>query len=367
MREKIKLVCLYQVVMHYRLPFYNRISKDPEIDFTLIHGKGLKEGKLRNTNLDNVTFRRFQIPELRIPLPFSPLLLFYLMRESPKIVFTEGSSSLINASIAFFYAKLFKKKFIWWSLGTLTNKKYSGLRKFINRWEKYIEKSSDAIFTYSTQGRNYFLSRGVDDKKIYVAVNVFDTETKLEEIKRFYIEGYLDDTCFNIGFIGTIQKTKNLQLLVDAVQKLNERYKNIRLHIIGDGTYLAELQRYVGESTEIKFYGRMNEGASKILGNCDAFVLPGLGGLAICEGMLNSLPIITGNADGTEYDLVGDENGFIIEDMNLESLCNKIEYLYNNPTEREKMKINSFRRITNEFSFEHYYNVFKDMVRKLTE
>lgn len=351
--------------MHYRLPFYVRIANDPEIDFTLIHGRGTKEGKLRNTDLSQITFKRYQLRDIRIPLPFSPSLVFYLIRENPDIVFSEGSSSLINSSIAFLYSKLFKKKFIWWSLGALKDKKYSGFRKLINRWERYIERSSDAIFTYSTKGKEYFLNRGVERNKIYVAVNVFDTNAKLEEINKFFIKNYLDDSYFNIGFIGTIQKTKNLHLLVDAVHRLNERYKNIKLHIIGDGPYMSELQRYVGDSTVVNFYGRMNQGASKILGNCDVFVLPGLGGLAICEGMLNALPIITGTADGTEYDLVDNENGFIIEDIDLESLCEKIEYLYNNPDKRHEMKENSFRRITNELSFENYYNVFKTMIKKL--
>jgi glycosyltransferase involved in cell wall biosynthesis len=167
--KKVKLVCLYQVVMHYRLPFYNKISQDPDIDFVLIHGNGNKKGKLVNANLDKALFKRIQLNDYRIPMPFSPLLMFHLIKESPDIVFTEGSSSLINSSIAFIYSKLFNKKFIWWSLGKLKNKQYTGFRKLINKWERYIELHSNAIFTYSTQGKEYFLSRGVDRSKIYVA------------------------------------------------------------------------------------------------------------------------------------------------------------------------------------------------------
>lgn len=125
------------------------------------------------------------------------------------------------------------------------------------------------------------------------------------------------------------------------------------------------MKKYSANNPAVIYFGRLNEGASKILGNCDLFVLPGLGGLAICEAMLNSLPIITGNADGTEYDLVDEENGFIIENMDIDNLCEKIEFLYLNPDIVKKMKLKSFERITNDLSFEKYYSVFKTMIEKV--
>src|SRR5690606_12479119 len=146
-------------------------------------------------------------------------------------------------SIAFVYSRLFKKKFIWWSLGKLKNKKYKGIRNWINKWERYIELKSDAIFTYSNQGKQYFLSRGVDASKIFVAVNVFDTHAKLIEIENEYIENYIDRQFFNVAFIGTIQKTKKLDVLIETIVELNKRYhEQFRLHIIVDGEYLEELQ-----------------------------------------------------------------------------------------------------------------------------
>lgn len=125
------------------------------------------------------------------------------------------------------------------------------------------------------------------------------------------------------------------------------------------------MKKYSANNPAVIYFGRLNEGASKILGNCDLFVLPGLGGLAICEAMLNSLPIITGNADGTEYDLVDEENGFIIENMDIDVLSEKIEYLYHNPEIVKQMKFKSFYRITNVYNFDNYYNVFKSMIKKI--
>lgn len=360
----MKVVCLYQVVMHYRLPFYNRISRDKDIDFTLIYGNGKKGTKLVNTNTQNITFKHKELNDYRIPLPFTPKLFMELVRQKPDIVFSEGSSSLINSSIAFIYSKIFNKKFIWWSLGALKNDKKKGVRKIISLWENVIEKKSDAIFTYSTQGYNHFVKRGVNPDKVFVGVNVFDTSLKLNEINETYEKDYISKIPFNIVFIGTIQKTKNLELLIDVVHEMNTKYgeNSVNLHIVGDGEYLKTLKEYSKISSAIIFYGRINEGSSKILKNCDIMVLPGLGGLAIVEGMLNSLPIITGCADGTELDLVDENNGAIIENMNFENLYNKIDYYYNNLEILDKMAENSFYKITNKYSFNNYYNVFKQMI-----
>lgn len=363
----MKIICLYQVVMHYRVPFYERLSNDDDFEFKLLYGRGKKLTKLVNAKIEDKKINAEQLYDVRVPMPFSPLLFFKLIKEKPSIVFTEGSSSLINSSIAFFYSKLFRKKFIWWSLGALKDKKYKGFRKLINKWELYIERNSDAIFTYSTQGEKYFLSRGIGHDRIFVAVNVFDTNAKLQEIKSTSEQGFLDSNFFNIGFIGSIEKTKNLELLIEVVHLLNQKYGNIKLHVIGDGEYLTTLKSFVQNEHEVVFYGRINYGASKILGNCDVFVLPGLGGLAICEAMLNELPIITGNADGTEYDLVDHSNGFIIEDMNVKNLYDKIEFLYKNTDILKDMKYNSLRKITEEVGFENYYAVFKKMINHLTD
>lgn len=366
-KKKIKIVCLYQVIMHYRIPFYEKLSLDEEFDFKLIYGKGKPGTKLKNADISNASILAEQISDYRIPLPFSPFLFFKLIKETPDVIFSEGSSSLINASIAFFYAKIFRKKYIWWSLGTLKNDKKTGVRKLISYWENIIEKNSSAIFTYSTQGYNYFVSRGVNPDKIVVGVNVFDTTKKLLEINNTYVKNYLDKNFFNISFIGTIQKTKNLELLIDVVDGLNKKYNqnNFKLHIVGDGNYLNNLMEYSSNNNSIIFHGRINYGASKILKNSDVMVLPGLGGLAIVEGMLNSLPIISGYADGTELDLINDQNGFIISDMNYKNLFEKIELYYLNPELKRQHGESSFQKITSTYSFENYYSNFKKIIHIL--
>lgn len=382
MNEKIKIVVLYQVIMHYRIPFYERIANDEKFDFTIFFGNEDKGTKLVNANILDTKIESKKLFSFRIPfktnngtnkIQISPFLFFELLFYSPQIVFSEGSSSIINSSVAFIYAKIFRKKFVWWSLGMLKNREYTGLRKWINKWEKIIENNSDAIFTYSNQGKNYFLERGVQNQRIFVAVNVLDTNKKLSEIQEFKDRSsYTDfENFFNISFIGSITKEKKLELLIDTFEKFNQKYPNKgKLHIIGDGIHLPEIKKYVkGKALDslIIFHGRINRGANVILQHCQVMVLPGLGGLAICEGMLNALPIITGTADGTELDLVDETNGFVLSKLTESILFEKIELLFLKPLLRMEMGEKSFEKITTIYSFDNYYKMFEQAIRFLTK
>lgn len=366
---KINLVVLYQVIMHYRIPLYEKLELDPNIYSEVFYGSDVKGTKLVSTNLDDSIIKRKKHLTIRFPfrtnngsgsLPFSPFLILSLIFKSPDVILSEGTSSIINSSIAFLYAKIFNKKFIWWSLGKLEGREYKGFRGLISRWENYIAQSSNAIFTYSNLGKQHFINVGVDSKKIFVGVNVLDTNKKLNEISTFRNKVHtsqVDDSKFNISFIGSIIKEKNLETLIAAVKKFNNKYfEEAVLHIIGDGSYLNQIKEILlKDNHQVVLHGRINEGASTILGKCDLMVLPGLGGLAICEAMLNSLPIITGKADGTEYDLIGNENGFILPEITIDSIFIKLEYLYLNPIKRKKMGVESYKKITTELHFDNYY------------
>lgn len=375
--KKIKLVVIYQVIMHYRLPLYERLASDPAYDFTLLYGDGQEGSKLYNADITKTHIKAVKMHTIRIPfktnngegtIPLSYSLFFHLIRLSPDVIVSEGSSSLINSTTAFFYSQTFGKKFIWWSLGKLQSRKHLGFRRLLVGLERMIERKTDAIFTYSTLGKRHFVENGSSPEKVFVGVNVLDTEKKLLEINQYEKE---DPTLsyspyFNISFIGSIIKVKNLEVLVDVVGKLNKKFNNqFRLHLIGDGPHMAALQNYVeskGLNIDVYFHGRINVGASKILSHCQLMVLPGLGGLAICEAMLNRLPVITGQADGTEKDLVSPETGFVLKVMNHSNLLEKIEYMYLNPSQRKKMSQLAYEQITTKFHFDQYYKMLAEAI-----
>lgn len=363
----MKLLCLYQVMFQYRVGTYAAISKLDGVDFELWHGKDVPNTKLKNYK-GEVSFRQRQIPCIHLPVktnngsssqPFFPFLFFRLIKYNPDVIFAEGASSLFALSVAYLYAKFFQKKIIMWSMGKLAGRDYSGIRGLIQKWIRRIEKNSDALFVYSTQAEKYFIEEGVKSTKVFKAINVIDTNAKLASIKK---QGAIEkELGFHVVYVGAINKTKRLELLIDAIDVLSHRYEDIKLHIIGDGNYLQIIKQYVNESNlkkTITFHGRVTEGLNVLLSQYHVLALPGLGGLAIVDGMISSLPIISGLADGTELDLINDDNGFVTNNMTTDYMIEKIDLLYNNPELVKKMGENSYKKITGEFSFNNYIRQF---------
>lgn len=363
----MKLLCLYQVMFQYRVGTYEAISKLPGVDFELWHGKDVPNTKLKNYK-GNVGFRHRALACWRLPIktnngassqPFFPLLFFRLIKYRPDVVFSEGASSLFSLSTAYIYSKLFNKKIIMWSMGALAGRNHGGVRGMIQKWIRIIEKGSNALFVYSTQAEKFFIQEGVSPKRIFKAINVIDINSKLDAIREY---GEIKkESGFNVAFVGAINRTKRLELLIDAVNTLAQTRADVKLHIIGDGNYLNDVKDYVLKkkmNNHVVFHGRVTDGLNVLLAKYQVLALPGLGGLAIVDGMISSLPIISGLADGTEKDLIDDNNGFVTDDMTTEYMTEKLTLLYNSPELVKILGHNSFEKITGPYSFDNYINIF---------
>ena len=367
----MKLLCLYQVMFHYRVGTYEAISKLPNVDFELWHGADF-DGTKKINYKGYVSFRHKQLPRIKLPfktnngigeIPYYPFLLFRLTKYSPDVILTEGTSSLIVSSIAFIYAKLFRKKIIWWTLGELDGRRHSGLRKIIDGWVCYLEKNCDAVFAYSSQAFRYLTSIGVEERRVFVGVNVTDPSRRLSEIER--VKKADKESGFNVVFVGAINKSKQLELLIDAVAELSQDYHDVTLHIIGDGNYLENVKKYAlssGGNANVVFHGRVVEGLGQMLTRYQVMVLPGLGGLAIVDGMICSLPVISGPADGTELDLINDDCGFVTKNMTKDFILDKLRILHNDSSLAQRMGENAFQRITGKYSFNSYMNILSDCI-----
>ena len=204
-------------------------------------------------------------------------------------------------------------------------------------------------------GEDYFLSEGVPPERVFKAINVISMQPKLDEIQR---AGYQEKkTGFNIAYVGAITSYKKLDLLVDAAKILSSKHADIHLHIIGDGSYRKEIEQYAAAEApdvDVIFHGRVTSGLNVLLESFHVLVLPGLGGLAIVDGMLSSLPVISGQADGTELDLIDAESGFVTDNMTTTYLVEKLDLLYDNPALSEQMGKHAFERITGDLSFDKY-------------
>lgn len=378
-----KIVLLQRVITNYRLPIFNRINKIEGYDLTVYYGPDFVGTKLENTKkrLDFKSHKLFSIP-LRfrtknglVAMPYSPFLLFNLIWHNPSILICEGASNLLNTSSAYIYKILFRKKMIWWSLGSVPNRPQSFIRRLSDGWIKKMERNADAIIAYNTHAKEYFLKEvHVPESRIFVALNVIDTDTRLIEAQQFdkisiFQEAHIDYD-FIVLYVGAITEGKRLDVLLHAFKKLEQAaiHYRVKLTIVGKGESKASLETLAQSLSirSIEFTGEVQTGVSRYFFESDIFVLPGLGGLAIPDAMVHGLPVIADSADGSEKDFIDGKNGFIIPNMDADKLYMALQNLCENRIQLNEMKIQAFATIQDRYNINTFMRQVKNAIYSIS-
>lgn len=366
----MKVAILYRVIQQWRLDVFNDLAK--YYDLTVYYGDDFKNSKVKSTkqvgkfNAKKLfTFQfTFKGSYGKGYIGYSPFLFFRLLQDQPDVIISEGKSNFFNALQGFLYCKIFRKRFIWWSLGTLgTGPK---TKKFSIQIVNLIEQSSDGILTYSEQGKRYFQSIGIKESKIFVANNMICTRS----IDPLYILQKINQPIniekVRILFIGALIPSKKLDILFNALDLLND--PRLSLTIVGQGTEyssLSKLAKSLKISDSIIFKGENFFNLERIFLNSDLFILPGLGGLGISHAMAHGLPVICSNGDGVEKDLVKNGyNGYFLNELNVNTLKQCISHITSSRELLSRMRINAFTTIYKDFTYEKYIENIRRAVEK---
>lgn len=353
----MKVAVVYRVVQNWRVPVFNLL--DDTNDIVLLYGTDFPGTKVVSAKgpFSFNSKKLFSLPlsikhsKGNMLLPISPGLFIELIKCKPDVVLCEGASNFINNISIFLYCKLFKKKMIQWGLGEIRGKKKSKIRKLLDPFIVPIEKRADAIVSYSSVGAKYYEKIGVPKDRIFVAVNVVDTDKRLSEIESFNKSNLnlkQSNSNFKIVFVGALEVNKNIEMLIGVCKYLVAKFKNVELHIVGSGSDENRLKGIVEQyqlSHSVIFHGRVNGPLVNIIYDKDLFVMPGLGGLAVSDMLCHGIPVICGVGDGCELDLINGKNGVVIDDLNEVSLLAEIEKLLKDPLRLKQMKQEAFKTI----------------------
>lgn len=320
-----KIAIIFRVCQQYRVSLLRKLNLDENLDINVFHSTDVKKTKLINTkdfsgfsHVEMFTFKYIiNLKDRKIPVLFSPFLIFNLFSYRPDIILVEGGQ--VNVLNAYLYAFIKKVPIVYWSLGKLRGREKK-LRSFLSPLINYLERKAAICLCYSSVAKQYYQSIGIPESKIIVAVNCIDTSEAMEKAQQYKLSKDAmvpKISRLNVLFIGALEKGKNIDKLIQSIKILQDTGINAYLTIIGDGSESECLKKnaeQIDVSKHVHFTGKLLEGKEKYLLSSNVFVLPGLGGLAISEAMAYGLPVICSVADGTEVDLVRPgENGFILK------------------------------------------------------
>lgn len=289
----------------------------------------------------------------------SPGLLKPLKKFHPDVVLTEGTANIVNNLILCTYCLIKNIPYIWWDLGHIRGQESENLfRRLLYPTILFYMRRAAVILGYSTYAKEYFISIGIPESKIIVAMNTVRLEkhVQYQENNKDRVNGLLkqinmaDDIIFLA--VGGLDYAKRFDLLINAFRELHKYFKNIGLIIVGDGPDRESLYELAENHEKIYFAGAQFEDVGLYFMAGNIFVLPGLGGLAINEAMVYGLPVISAPADGTELDLITDhETGFLIGINDQENLYGKMKWFVDHPDKINKMGKTALNKITTSHSF----------------
>lgn len=143
--------------------------------------------------------------------------------------------------------------------------------------------------------------------------------------------------------IASLVENKGHQYLIDALHKLKNRKKKVKLLIVGDGPLKVELKDYaatLGIKEKIVFLG-IQDNVHDILEDSDILVLPSVEregmGISIIEAMSMAKPVIGTSLGGIPEVIEDGVNGYLAEPRNSKDLADKLEILIDNITLRQRM------------------------------
>ena len=281
--------------------------------------------------------------------------------------------SLINRS--FFrdgmFAKQLAKKgipFVVFFHGWETNFQDKVDEKYKSFFLKSFGKA-EKIFVLSEDFKNKILEWGYTGKTIVELTNVdaslidnFSYSKKLEIIN--------NQEVIKILFLARIIKEKGIFELIDAVEKLSIKRKNLELIIAGDGADFLRLKEKVAKYKNIRITGDV-QGEDKInlFKESHLYILPsyteGLP-ISVLEAMLFGLPVITTKVGGLKYFIEEGKMGYLVKPKNTNELIEKIEYLIDNHEKMVEISKYNFEyaqnHLTNDEMAKRLYIHFKELL-----
>jgi glycosyltransferase involved in cell wall biosynthesis len=139
-------------------------------------------------------------------------------------------------------------------------------------------------------------------------------------------------------YLGRIKKYKGIELGIQAVARLKEKYPDIDYQIVGQGDYLDDLRQQakdLGVEKNVSFLG-LKRGAEKteLLQRADVLIYtsPKEGwGLSVIEANACGTVVVASDAPGLRESVVHEKTGFLVPHGDVAALAQRLDQLFSDP------------------------------------
>lgn len=292
----MKLCQIYESASHYRQAIYQLLDKEIGCDW--IFGpscNGIKEADLSKLNgkVTKVNVRHFG------PLIWQSGTMRALFMKYDTYVFL-GNPHSVDVWITCLISRIFfpKKRLFFWTHGWYGRESVmEGMLKKL-----FFHLPNGGIFLYGNYAKELMLKEGFKEDRLFVVHNSLDYDRQLEIRNRLQqSDVYLNHFGNNypvLLFVGRLTKSKNLEILIEAMKISDSKNKKYNLILIGQGEQMSQLKQTVkriGLENRVWFYGACYDDVilGDLIYNADLCVSPGFVGLTAMHAMVYGTPVCT--------------------------------------------------------------------------
>ncbi len=354
-----------RVLPAYRVPFFEELAQACEKGFSLFAGQPRPSeairvaDELRNGNVVQAENRHVLGGSLY--LCYQPGMVPWLEEWRPDALVVEANSRYPNTRDALAWMQARQRPVLGWGLGAPElSGALAGIRR---RVRQNFLSQLDGVIAYSERGAQEYRAMGVPPERVFVAHNAAAHRPSVAPPSR--PEAFERAT---ILFVGRLQARKRLDLLFAACADLPQE-RQPEVIIVGDGPARADFEAYAKHAyPRARFVGaKHGPELAPYYAQADVFVLPGTGGLAVQQAMAQGLPVIVAQGDGTQDDLVGPGNGWLITPNDLDSLTASLKEALSDPAQLRRMGAESYRITVEEINLEQMASRFVRAINQVTQ
>lgn len=319
------------------------------------------EGNVKHHKIGFPNYAKFdfvsKVKQLLTYLVLIPKGIYMIRKINPDIIHVHYP---VTSYMAWIYSKLFNKKFV-------TTYHIKGIPNQVlhKKADRAIAISSEMI--EELESRWKYSKEDIDLVFNGVSKSKFDKNISLKEKIQIKEKLNLPNDKKIIGFVGSYEYKKGIDILIEACSKINR--DDFHIVLLGDGNidWVNGLINKFDMQQKISTYRFQNP--VQFYSVFDLFVLPSRNEgfpLVALEAMMMGVATIRSNVSGA-YDMISHSNtGYIFENENISQLYKQIEYLLENEEQRIKIanegRLNTLNKFTEDIMLENTIDVYKRLV-----
>jgi len=167
--------------------------------------------------------------------------------------------------------------------------------------------------------------------------------------------------------VGNFQEWKGQHVVIEALGIIKTKYPDLECLLIGDVPknkqdieYFEKIKQNIldkGLKQNIIITGYRND-VPDLINSCDvmlhASIIPEPFGMVVLESMCLKKPVIATNIGGPKEIIENGLSGILIPPANSTILAEEIDFLLHNEEQRKSIGENAIKRVSNNFSFDHF-------------